>query len=141
MSTADAQEPATFVLGVASDGFPERERDAAIVRDIVRNRDGFLRYVMLLLAEAGLDGGAFGGGGSMWTRSRTGQTDDDTLPIFESMTRAYCEDPARLGSVDRLLTEMGIGSGGEQASLVPPEFLRLWSVFRDALQEAEEPEP
>ena len=129
-----AQEPVSFVLNLASDGMPVAERDAAIVRDVIRNRDGFLRYVMLLLAQAGEGLWSFGSGKGAWDRARTGATGDDSLPLFEQLTRAFCRDPDRLSAVRRLLEEIG-GDGKEE--VVPHEFLALWEVFEGAMREEE----
>lgn len=126
------EEPVRFVLGLSADGLPRAERDAAVVRDVVRDRDGFLRYVALLLAEAGQDGVAFGSGGSFWRRSRALRGDAAAVPVFEQMTKAFCDQPDRLESVQRLLTEMGVDRIDEDG-VVPGEFLELWAVFQEAL--------
>jgi hypothetical protein len=128
------EEPLAFVLNLASDGMPVKERDAAIVRDVIRNREGFLRYVMLLLAQAGEGLWSFGSGRGSWDKARVGATGDDSLPLFEQLTRAFCREPDRLSAVRRLLEEMG-GDGKED--VVPQEFLALWEVFEGALREEE----
>jgi hypothetical protein len=46
-----ADEAAAFVLNLPVEGLPRRERDAAVVRGIVRDRESFLRYLLLLLGE------------------------------------------------------------------------------------------
>ena len=123
-----ADERVRFVLGVEAVEMPVEERDAAVVRDVIRNRDGFLRYVMLLLAEATEDGDVFGTGSASWGRLNGSRTDDD-LPLFEHLTRAYCRQPDRLGSIRRLLREIGSEHGDD---VVPPEFRDLWDVFERA---------
>lgn len=128
------KEPLAFVLNLATDGMPVQERDAAIVRDVIRNRDGFLRYVMLLLAQAGEGLWSFGPGRGSWDRARIGARGEDSLPLFEQLTRAFCREPERLSAVRRLLEEIG-GDGKED--VVPPEFLALWEVFEGALREEE----
>jgi hypothetical protein len=132
-------ETAVFVLAVEAEGMPVDRRDAAIVRDVLRNKDGFLRYVLLLLAEAGLETGLVGRGSGIWKHSRHAAADGDVLPLFEQMTRAYCRDPRRLGAVERLLREIGADSGeDEETTAVPRDFLDLWEVFQTALEETEE---
>jgi hypothetical protein len=133
LTAAQADDSVRFVLGLEAPGLPVDARDAAIVRDVIRNKDGFLRYVLLLLAEAGGDGAVFGRGGASWLRRPHGTSGDDLVPLFEHLTRAFCRAPERLESVDRLLAEMdadGLGDAGED--VVPPDFLDLWEIFRNA---------
>jgi len=126
-------EVVRFVLNLKSEGLPVAERDAAIVRDVIRNRDGFLRYVMLLLAQAGEDYGLWGSGRSSWTFPKHRTTPDEVLPLFEHLTRAFCRDPQRLASVRRLIEEIGEESEGEER-VVPQEFLELWTVLDQAVR-------
>ncbi len=123
-----ADERVRFVLGLAAVDLPVEERDAAVVRDVIRNRDGFLRYVMLLLAEAADDGDVFGTGSASWGQVNGRRVEDD-LPIFEHLTRAYCRQPDRLEAVRRLIDEIGAEEGKR---VVPEEFRELWQVFERA---------
>lgn len=132
----EVDETLRFVLKVRAENMPVEERDAAVVRDVIRNREGFLRYVMLLLAEAGDRPGFFGGGGVSWDRM-AGRSEGEDLPLFEHMTRAFCREPSRLESIRRLMEEVASGEGGD---VVPPEFVELWSVYESAL-DAEEGAP
>lgn len=124
-----ADERVSFVLSLEAEGLPVPERDAAVVRDVIRNRDGFLRYVMLLLAEAGEDGDMFGAGGGVWHSFNRGRPDSD-LPLFEQLTRAFCRQPERLESIRRLMEEIGTD---EEDDVVPQAFRELWQVFEAAV--------
>ena len=125
----------TFVRRLPIEGLPGAEREAAVVRQVIRNREGFLRYLLFLLGtfdvftEAGR-----GAGSARW--GSIGGRDFETLPLLEEMTRALCRNPARLESVRRLvesLTEMS--SGGEGDEIIPESFLNLWATFKSALSE------
>ena len=124
-----ADERVSFVLSLEAEGMPVAERDAAIVRDVIRNRDGFLRYVMLLLAEAGEGTDMFGAGSGAWSAFNGGRPESD-LPLFENLTRAFCRQPERLESIRRLMEEIGEDGDG---NVVPPEFHDLWQVFEAAV--------
>lgn len=128
------EERLRFVLSLGAEGMPVAERDAAVVRDVIRNRDGFLRYAMLLLAEAGEGADVFGAGASPWGRPDGARATADDAPVFEHLTRAFCRDPERLEAVRRLLEEIGTGEDG---AVVPPEFRELWEVFEAAVTAAE----
>jgi len=146
-----AEERVRFVLSLVAEGLPEEERDAAILRDVIRNREGFLRYVFLLLADAGGDTDVFGGAAARWDRPATGGLgEEDNLPLFEHLTRAFCREPSRLDAVRRLLADLEKrtcqGPTNESAppvppspngdqDVVPPQFRELWAVFEDASEQ------
>jgi hypothetical protein len=125
---------ARFTLRVEAENMPVLERDAAIVRDVIRNRDGFLRYVMLLLAEAGEEfviAGTAPGPGFYRGARRT----SDDVALFEALTRAFCRDPEQLDAIRRLVAEIG-----PDEEVIPPEFLDLWATFQSAIHATEAPE-
>jgi hypothetical protein len=118
-----------FVLNVPVEGLPE-SRDAAILQTVVRNRDGFLRYLLLLLGgedESGSDeGGAGSGSSGFWASGGVGG-----MPLLEELVRAYCRTPERLGEVDAVIKRLT--EGAEEQDIVPEEFLEIWSVFQTAM--------
>jgi hypothetical protein len=131
-----APERLRFVLNLPLEGLPE-DRGAAIIRSIVRDREAFLRYLLLLLGQfgAGPDGDvtldAFAEHGS-WGGAGGGGLQE--LPLLEDMTRAFCRDTSRLRSVQRLVRDL---NAAENSEVVPPEFLELWQVFESALEQEE----
>jgi hypothetical protein len=123
-----------FALHLSVHGLPS-ERDAAILRRIVRNREGFLRYLRLLLGDFGagiglLDPEGPGGKGS-W---RMGNGAIEAL--LEDMVRAWSREPERLRDVQRVVERLR-GETDEDGAVVPPDFDALWTVFEQALQEAQ----
>jgi hypothetical protein len=117
-------------LGAELVGLPEG-RSSEILRSIIGNRDAFLRYLRLLLADlsnpmaallARGQSGAWGGGF---------QSDD--APILEDMVRALSGDGAALRDIERLVDRLGTGTGEDGAPVIPEDFLALWAVFRDVL--------
>ena len=129
----------TFVLRVPAEGLPIDARDEAVVRQVVRNRDGFLRYLMFLLgAFEGLP--EVGGGGASLEAGGGGGF--GTLPLLEQMTRAFCRDPSRLDSVRRLVEHLRkSGAGEDDEEIVPADFLQLWSTFESAMPGGDRGEP
>ena len=121
-----------FVLLVPADGLPVQERDEAVVRQIVRNREGFLRYLLFLLGT--FDGFAEEGGGGTWRPGTGSGGGFETLPLLEEMTRTFCRDPSRLDSVRRLVEHLRRSASTEgDAEIVPADFLKLWKTFELAL--------
>jgi hypothetical protein len=124
-----------LALNLHVDGLPA-ERDAAIVRTVVRNRDGFLRYLLLLLGNADgweplpppADGHGDTGGGASWTGAGT------TLPLLEELARAFSRDREKLRDVGRVIAQLQEKADGEE--IVPPEIIELWRVFEQALGQA-----
>lgn len=120
-----------FVLNIPVEGMPEA-RNTELLRTVVRNQEGFLRYLLLLLggledatlplAEGKGKGIGFWGNGSF--------TD---MPLMEELTRAYCRAPERLQEIQRVIKRL-VGDK-DTKSIVPPEFLDLWQVFEDVMSE------
>lgn len=127
------QNSLRFVLNLPVDGLPEG-RESAWLRAVVSDRAGFLRYLLLLLAQEdrlagnpGLPPMPAGGGGAGTGRDPSG------LPLIEQLTRTLSRDPKRLNSVGRVVRELGMSDEGEE--VLPPGFVELWGVFERALKE------
>ncbi len=122
-----------FVLHLPVEGIPD-ERERAILRHVVSNREGFLRYLLLLLAGLG-DGADVGSVarafGSFNGSSFTSSIDD--LPLLEEMVRAFSRDPRRLEKVRQLVED--IATDGDTADVLPRGFLDYWNIFREALDD------
>lgn len=111
-------------------------RDLEILRLALRNRDGFVRYLVLLLGDwipaNGSDGNPVAGTQGWWG---TGQADG--IPLFEMLARAYAREPERLvqvaAVVERLKRDGGAGADG----LIPPTFLSIWQSFETAMKREE----
>ena len=132
--------PQTFVLSVPAEGLPVDARYEAVVRQVVSNRDGFLRYLLFLLGA--FDGFAQVGGGGASSLKTGGGAGFGTLPLLEQMTRAFCRDPSRLESVRRLIEHLRkSGAGKDDEEIVPADFLQLWSTFESAMPGGDRGEP
>lgn len=124
-----------FVLNLPLDGLPV-ERDVAILRLVLNNRDGFLRYLLLLLGEEAA-GDAFaappGSGNRLW--GHWGDGGLEALPLFEELTRAFSRGPERLAEVRRVIDKLRSADGSQQPGeeTIPADFLALWAVFDQAL--------
>ena len=128
-----APQARAFVRRLPIEGLPGPERDAAVVRQIVHNRDGFLRYLLFLLGT--FDAFADTGMGAASARWRTSAGRGfETLPLLEEMTRALCRNPARLESIRCLVENLKEKNpGGDSDDIVPKSFLELWTTFESAL--------
>lgn len=121
---------ARFVLNLPVTGVPE-ERKAAIVQTVISNKDGFLRYLLLLLGDdtvSGRDPGN-GSGFSKWL-ARLAAGED--VPLLEELTRTYSRHPERLAEISGLVRDLSQGSRNGNA-IVPEDFLNLWTVFESAI--------
>jgi len=124
-------ETLTFALNLPVTGMPE-ERDRAILRSVVKNRQGFLRYLLLLLA--GLGDGADVGSVARALSAKSGkqaQNAFDDMPLLEELVRAFSRDRKRLVKVERLIDD--ITKDGEEDDILPDGFLTFWQVFQEAL--------
>ncbi|MBJ6726371.1 phospholipase D family protein [Geomesophilobacter sediminis] len=119
---------ARFVLNLPVTGVPE-ERNAAILQTVISNKDGFIRYLLLLLGDdsaSGLDPGN-GSGFAKWLARLT---DGEDVPLLEELTRAYSRHSERLSEISGLVRDL---SQGSQNAIIPEDFLNLWTVFESAI--------
>lgn len=121
-----------FALNLPVDGMPEG-RNAAILRTVIRNREGFLRYLLLLLGDLGMGVLPLAGVGGItgkwppWIGMSAG------LPLLEELTRALSRNPDRLREVAQVVERLCKAPDSE--NLIPPDFLDLWSVFAKVIDE------
>ena len=130
------KERLSFTLNLPVTGMPE-ERDRAILRSIVSNRSGFLRYLLLLLA-------GLGDGADVATIARAFSTDSaggqssafDDVPLLEELIRAFSREPDRLLKVRRLVNDICADDDADE--ILPDKFLGVWQVFEEALAQNEQ---
>ena len=133
MTSPPAPDSCRFVLNLPVDGMPE-ERRAAMVRTIVANREGFLKYLLFLLADIDEDGLpndvllAVTAG-----KTQNGYSLQSALPLLEEMTRALSREPARLDSIQSLIEDLVRTEEGRR--MVDEQFLQLWEVYAAVLKE------
>lgn len=134
LTAAAAPRKHRMALNLPVVGLPD-ERDAAILRTVVRNKDGFLRYLLLLLGDrAGTEipvgaGAGAGVGVGAWSGAAS-----FTTPLLEELTRAFSRDRERLREIGQVIRRLQEHADGQEA-VVPPEILELWQVFERALEE------
>lgn len=120
---------ARFVLNLPVTGVPG-ERDAAILQTVISNQDGFIRYLLLLLGDdtaSGLDPGS----GAGWAKWLARLAAGEDIPLLEELTRTYSRHPERLSEISGLVRDL---SRGSQNSIIPEDFLSLWTVFESAIE-------
>lgn len=119
-----------FVLNLPLEGLPA-ERDSAILQTVVRNREGFVRYLLLLLGgdDSGLaPAWAAGAGvGGAWRKGG-----ESGLPLLEELVRAYSRNPGKLKEVAQVIHLLRAGAG--QECVLPEGFLETWQAFEQALE-------
>lgn len=133
MTAPPAPAPCRFVLNLPTDGLPE-DRRSALVRRIVANKEGFLKYLLFLLADMDPDGFLNDSMTNKFKdvqRWRIGQ--QSAFSLLEDMTRALCREPERLDSIKLLIDDLMQTEEGTQ--MVDEQFLQLWKVYSAALDE------
>jgi hypothetical protein len=133
ITAAVAPRAARFVLSLPADGLPP-DRDEALIRAVIQNRAGFLRYLMLLLGSddlAHLLDGAGAGGDETWRPLGSAHSDGE-LPLLERLVRAWSHGRVEeLRAIDRLVARLE--SSKDCADVLPHGFLDLWTAFRTVL--------
>jgi len=126
------EEKVCFVLNLPMENLP-RERDFAIVRMVIQNREGFLRYLLMLLGEMESVAFTAGAGGDFgrWLK-RSGGGD---LMLLETLVAALSRSPEKLRQADVFVQRLL--ESGESEGLFPDGFLDVWQVFMHALSQME----
>jgi hypothetical protein len=119
-----------FALDLPIDGMPA-DRDMEILRSVLRNRQAFIRYLLLLLGDWQPFGGTEGAG--KWAKGAFGSNADEP-PVFELLARALAREPARLRHVQDVVDRIRAESVGDE-SVLPADFLKLWESFESVLRE------
>src|SRR5690606_8626985 len=133
LTAAASAQSTRFVLSLPVSGLPVAERNAAIIRSVLANREGFLRYLLLLLGDEDSFEGlppSTNRGSSISAFGTWGVS----VPLLEEMTRALHRDVARLNAIKRLMRQLA-SRAQEDDDIVPREFLDLWVVFEEVLAE------
>lgn len=131
LNHADAPAPVRFVLNLAVDGMPD-ERMASIMQSILKNPEGFLRYLRYLLGElAAEDVFSDDGEGTESQWSRLLGLGDSAL--LEAMMRALSRQPERLEPVRDLVQHLSDTDQGRE--MLPHEFMLVWQALAPHLAE------
>ena len=124
-----------MVFNLPVDGLPEN-RDDAIFKLVLNNREGFLRYILLILGEYAGDISNVeelthtGDGTSSWGDGFSGE-----VPILEELARAFSRDPDKLKDIAEIVRRLK--RDNEHSRIIPDGFTELWKVFEVAMEEAE----
>lgn len=128
-----SEEEACFALDLPLHGGPE-DREQAILRSILRNREAFVRYLLLLLADWGQlqtippsTMGNVNGLGSWGSESLT------DIPLFEMLAQAWAREPERLDDVAAMVERLHDTTGEHGEPILPEDFLEVWRVFKTAM--------
>jgi hypothetical protein len=117
-----------FVLKLPLIGAPE-DRDERLLLAMLSNRERLLRYLFMLLNDAGFHSrGKVNGAGGSW-----GDWDSPGpfgIPLLEPLLRALAEDPARLDHIERLVGDLERTEEGKL--LIPKELVTVWTAIRSA---------
>jgi hypothetical protein len=104
---------------------PERRQNA--LRDIIRNSDDLLRYLVFLLGDPAMTMAAAHSalGRGRWGAASSPGTWND-IAIFEPLMRAVARGDDAVERIGSLIEELGEDVGRD--GLAPPELLALWDV-------------
>ena len=133
---ASGKAETRFTLGFELEGLPSN-RTESVVRSLVGNREAFLRYLRLLLAELSdpyvAQIAARSADAPNHAKSWVALNED---AVLEDMVRALANGRDRLAAIRRLIERLDGSNSGETAA-VPPEFLEMWNSFAAALDKLE----
>ncbi len=123
-----------FVVNLPLVGAPP-DRKEALLKALIKDRRALMRYLMLLLAQAGGDIGALAGGlpGEPGDGSDGAGSGPLGGALFESLLHALDRDPKRIDDVGRLVDDLRKTPEGRE--LLPPGFDAIWEPILSARKE------
>lgn len=127
-----------FVLTLPMLGAPADRRDR-ILRSMLSDRKKVLRFLMLLLAEEGLDGPAGDERSSVDTASNGQDVGFAPTGLLEMLLRALDNAPTRLDHVESLLGQLSRDEDGQ--ALLPDGFEAVWVPIWQHRQRLREDQP
>lgn len=118
-----------FVISAPLDGVPEN-RHTRIIAAILRDRDRFIRYLLLLLGDPG-QGDDLAGEAAAWLgRGTFGSGMDTDVPLLEVLVRSLSRTPGRLDHVANLIDELLATDEGR--TVLPDGFEQVWEPIWSA---------
>lgn len=113
-----------FVISAPLDGVPEN-RHTRIIAAILRDRDRFIRYLLLLLGDPG-QGDDLAGEAATWLgRGAFGAGGGVDIPLLEVLVRSLSRTPGRLDHVANLIDELLATDEGRE--VLPEGFEQVWA--------------
>lgn len=122
-----------MVLSLPIKNLPHNREDE-IYKLVVNNKDGFLRYLLLLLGD--YEGGLFSDIKKTYCTNgfnNSGNSALESIPILEELVRAYSRNQEKLKDVENVIRRLTRDKTTD--TVIPQEFLNLWEVFRQAIGE------
>lgn len=133
LTDPETQQSLVFSTKLPIEGLPA-DRDGAVLRSVIKNRQSFFGYLRLLLADPTelLTTGLSVSRGHA-TGNVSGGAGDD-MPMLEDLVRALCRGERRaFDAIDTLMVRLDADDAKEDDP-VPDGFRELWSAFKDARQ-------
>jgi hypothetical protein len=133
LSTSEAQcsRALCFVIAVPMEGLPP-DRGERLLRVLVKDRDGVLRFIFLLLAEGETDPGAILEAMQALTdKHRNGS--QSSFPLLETLLRALDRHPEKIDSVARFVADLTATPEGR--ALLPEGFDEIWPAIAAVREE------
>ena len=121
-----------FVMNLPIEGI-SGERNSAILETVIRNQDGFIKYLLLLLGDAAKNSDVAQGSGTGFGKWLSLLSSGEEAPLLEEMVRAYNRYPDKLHEISDVISELSFL--GNKNKVVPEKFLKLWEIFESALGE------
>ncbi len=125
---------ATFVL-IADLVDAPTDRQARVLMSIVQTSQDFLRYLLLLLADSGVNTDAWLAlqeqlAGDPGRHARRGWSSG--FPVLEALLRTLSRDPDALDHVARLVDDLARAPDG--TAVIPDDFQLIWDPVRTVRQ-------
>ena len=111
------------LIKVSTEGIP-RERDKAIFKTVIRDRQTFMQYIAFLLSDSLLITSL-----EQFDLERLGKGKWDIgleTPVYENMLKTLAREPERLQEIERVLRLV------DDPDIIPEGFYGLYETFKQA---------
>jgi len=126
----DKENQLKFVLNIPIIN-PPKERDKALIKHIIANRESFLRYIFFLLSSDD-EVSSYEAMQSLRGNKNTGGYRENSLqlPLLEEMIKAFTTDRASFWHIKSVIDKLS----EEYFTVIPDDFKLLWEEIEKVLE-------
>lgn len=114
-----------FVLRVPLDGVPD-DRGSRLLRSMLSDRGAFMRLLMILLADNGVEAIMNAGLGESTSKGGDWFSGGSEAPLLESLLKTLDRSPERLDQIQRLMDD--VAESGDLDDMLPEGFSEVWAA-------------
>lgn len=121
------RQQSRFVLRLPTNGMPD-DRGSRLLSQMLANPEAFMRLLMILLADDGVEALFNGAIDGSATQTSTWWPGSDDAPVLESLLQSLDRSPERIDRIQNLIDDLS--ASGRPDELLPKGFMALWDAIQ-----------